>query len=523
MENHFVTSKLIRVSLHEVENQLELSLRQAFENLQPKLRPPFSLELPDPQEYLELNKAIVYGVLCEPNSSKTHIKHLHALVTDGYAFFTSLLIGIVVELYVKLVDSAKIQLIWVTKEMIDVSSVGIEDLVVSLLRRIGSGDYGDHNVWLCSELVSLFLEKWECLLDDSPLVLTSALYSFLRLLADHYRVLGVVKLENVKRLEIKFCVKMFREQLHLSLKIGRDLILLLQDLSHVSEFREIWNDLVSNHCSEIYQLKTSSRYFLLRITPEMETQLRFLLGNVKLGSHKRHQIWFLKKFLLGPEKETLLIDIVRFVCCVIHPTNEIIRSEIMPRWAIIGWLLELCRQNHHIERSVMLALFYDWLFFDERIDNIMNVEPAALLMVWSIPQYPHITHSLLEFLLHLVETYDITRRDTIVRGLTSAFREIERKGVLRSLDIFLTNPALAPDLKKKLANLLSCHQEKTVHVNLNQVSVLSKQTVLSSEANLKDCSTKIVDTPDQKLDNSVENPAKHHKVEQFKEFIRPSR
>jgi len=521
MENHFVTSKLIRVSLHEVENQLELSLRQAFENLQPKLRPPFSLEIPDPQEYLEFNKAIVYGVLCEPNSSKTHIKHLHALVTDGYAFFTSLLIGIVVELYVKLVDSAKIQLIWVTKEMIDVSSVGIEDLVVSLLRRIGTGDYGDHNVWLCSELVSLFLEKWECLLDDSPLVLTSALYSFLRLLADHYRVLGVVKLENVKRLEIKFCVKMFREQLHLSLKIGRDLILLLQDLSHVSEFREIWNDLVSNHCSEVYQLKTSSRYFLLRITPEMETQLRFLLGNVKLGSHKRHQIWFLKKFLLGPEKETLLIDIVRFVCCVIHPTNEIIRSEIMPRWAIIGWLLELCRQNHHIERSVKLALFYDWLFFDERIDNIMNVEPAALLMVWSIPQYPHITHSLLEFLLHLVETYDITRRDMIVRGLTSAFRDIERKGVIRSLDIFLTNPALAPDLKKKLANLLSCHQVK-VPVNLHQVSVLSKQTFLSSEANLKECSTRIVDTPDQKLDNSVENPAKHHKVEQFKEFIRPS-
>ncbi|XP_010435106.1 PREDICTED: integrator complex subunit 3 homolog [Camelina sativa] len=502
--NRIVASKLIRVSLHEVENQLELSLRQAFESLEPKLRPPFSLDIPDPQEYLDLNKAIVYGVLCEPDSCKTHIKHLHALVTDGYALFTSLLVGIVVELYVKLVDSVKVQLVWVTKEMIDVSSVGIEDLIVLLLRRIGTGDYGDENVWLCSELVGLFLEKWDCLLDDLPLVLTSALYSFLRLLADHCRVLGVVKLDYVKRLEIRFCVKMFREQVHLCLKIGRDLVRLLQDLSHVSEFREIWNDLVTNKCSEIYQLKTSSRYFFLRIAPEMETQLRFLLGYVKLGSHKRHQIWFLKKFLLGPEKETLLIDIVRFICCVIHPTNEIIRSEIMPRWAIIGWLLELCRQNHHIERSVNLALFYDWLFFDERIDNIMNVEPAALLMVWSIPQYPHITHSLLEFLLHLVETYDITRRDMIVRGLTSAFREIERKGVIRSLDIFLTNPALAPDLKKKLANLLSCHP-----VNLHQLSVPSKQTFMSSEANLKECSTKIVDTPHQGLDNLVENVAKH--------------
>ncbi|XP_006285669.2 integrator complex subunit 3 [Capsella rubella] len=489
-ENRIAASRLIRVSPHEVENQLELSLRQAYESLDPKLRPPFSLEIPDPQEYLELNKAIAFGVLCEPDSCKTHIKHLHALVTDGYALFTSLLVGIVVELYVNLVDSAKIQLVWVTKEMVDVSSVGIEDLISLLLRRIGTGDYSDQNVWLCSELVGLFLEKWDCLLDDLPLVLTSVLYCFLRLLADHCRVLGVVKLDYVKRLEIRFCVKMFREQLDLCLKIGRDLVRLLQDLSHVSEFREIWNDLVSNHCSDIYKLRTSSRYFVLRITPEMETKLRFLLGNVKLGSHKRHQIWFLKKFLLGPEKEMLLIDIVRFICCGIHPTNEIIRSEIMPRWAVIGWLLELCRQNQYIERSVKLALFYDWLFFNESIDNIMNVEPAALLMVWSIPQYPHITHSLLEFLLHIVETYDIARRDIIVRGVTSVFREIERKGVIRSLDIFLANPALAPDLKKKLANLFSCHQEK-VTVNLHQLSVPSKQTCLSLDSNLKECSTKI--------------------------------
>ncbi|KAJ4907105.1 embryo defective 2739 [Raphanus sativus] len=443
-------------SLHEVENQLELSLRQAFVSLEPKLQPPFSLDIPDQQEFLELCRAIVYAVLCDSNHSKTHIKHLHALVTDGYAFFTSLLVGVVVELYGKLVDSAKVQLLWLTKEMIGVSSVGLEELLVSLLRRIGSGDYGEQNVWLCSELVSLFLDKWGCLLEDIPLVLTSALYSFLRLLADHCRVSGIPKLEHLKRLEIKFCVKMFKEQLHLSLKIGRDLVRLLQDLVHISEFKDIWSDLVCSEVSQIYQLKTSSRYFLLRITPEMETQLRFLLGNVKLGSHKRHQMWFLKKFLLGPEKETLLVDIVRFICCVVHPTNEIIRSEIMPRWALIGWFLELCKQNPQVEQRVKLSLFYDWLFFDEKVDSIMNVEPAALLMLWSIPQYPHITNSLLEFLLRLVDSYDITRRDMIMRGVASAFREIERKGVVPSLDMFLSSPEIAADLKKKLANLLSC-------------------------------------------------------------------
>ncbi|EFH48645.1 hypothetical protein ARALYDRAFT_911099 [Arabidopsis lyrata subsp. lyrata] len=135
------------------------------------------------------------------------------------------------------------------------------------------------------------------------------MYSFLHLLADPCSVSGIAKLEHVKRLEIKFCVIMFREQLHLSLKIGRDLVRLLQDLVYVSEFEDIWNDKVSNHysdTSQFYRLKTSSRF------------------------------------------------------------------------------LELCRQNHHTEQSAKLTLFYDWLFFDDRIDNIiMNVEPSALLMVRS--------------------------------------------------------------------------------------------------------------------------------------------
>ncbi|EFH44808.1 hypothetical protein ARALYDRAFT_355752 [Arabidopsis lyrata subsp. lyrata] len=129
------------------------------------------------------------------------------------------------------------------------------------------------------------------------------MYSFLHLLADPCSVSGIAKLEHVKRLEIKFCVRMFRETLHLSLKIGRDFVRLLQDLVYVSEFEDIWNDKASNHysdTSQFYRLKTSSR------------------------------------------------------------------------------------QNHHTEQSAKLALFYDWLFFDDRINNIiMNVDHAALLMVRS--------------------------------------------------------------------------------------------------------------------------------------------
>ncbi|KAK6247637.1 hypothetical protein QUC31_019202 [Theobroma cacao] len=458
-----MASKLIRIASYQAESQQELSLRQAFDLLESKLRPPFPLTIPNPQEYTQLNQAIIYGVLIEPHFAKIHIKHLHAIVVDGYKLFLTLLVGIVNELYGKFVDSVKDQLIWVTREMIDVSAVGIDGLLVCLLRQIIGGDFSDGNLWLCFELVSVCLSKWDCLLEEEPLVLTSALYTFLRLLSDHCRLSSNLELGVLRQLEIEFCVRMLREQFHLCLKIGRDLVRLLQDLVHVPEFRTIWKDLVLNpsefrtagfsDISQLYCTRTSSRYFLLRITPEMETHLRFLLTHVMLGSQKRYQTWFAKKFLLGPERESLVVDIVRFLCCAHHPSNEIIQSNIIPRWAVIGWLLKCCRKNY-IEANGKLALFYDWLFFNEKVDNIMNIEPAMLLMVCSLPNYIDFTHSLLEFLLLLVDNYDLDHKDILIRGVSSAFHTVVQKGVVHSLDVLTHCDGLSPSIRQRLQKLL---------------------------------------------------------------------
>lgn len=471
-----MASKLIRTTAYEAENQTELSLRQAFEVLEPRLRPPFPLTIPDPEEYLQLNRAILYGVLVEPHFAKIHIKHLHAIVTDGYCYFVSFLIKVVNDLYVKLVDSAKSQLIWVSRVMIDVSAIGIVELLVFLLRQIVGGDFSDSNLWLCFEVVNLFWAKWDCLLEVEPMVLTSALYTYLRLLADHCRLFNNTRLEALRQLEIKFCVRVLKEQFHLCLKIGRDLIRLLQDLVHIPEFRALWKYLVFNpsefgisgfsDISQLYCTRTSSRYFLLRITPEMETQLRFLLTHVKLGSQKRHQTWFAKKFLCAPERETLIIDIVRFICCAHHPPNEILQSEVIPRWAVVGWLLKSCTKNF-VGAQVKLALFYDWLFFDEKIDNIMNIEPAMLLMAHSISRYIDMTHTLLEFLFLLVDNYDVERINLVVKGVSSSFSVLVQRGVIHSLDVLISCDALSPFLKERLQKILSglrVEELRTLHL-----------------------------------------------------------
>ncbi|XP_038879698.1 uncharacterized protein LOC120071465 isoform X2 [Benincasa hispida] len=458
-----MVSKLIHVAAYEAENHFELSLRQAFELLEPKLRPPFCLKIPNPQEYKELNWAILYGILCEPHLAKPHIKHLHAIVTDGYGLICYLLRKVVNELYLKLVDSAKCQIFMVTKEMINVCAVGVDAVLISLLRQIVGGDFGEGNLWLCFELVSLLLNSWSYLLEELPEVIPSALYTFLRLLADHCR-LSDAKLEPLKQLEIAFCIKVIREQFHFCLKIGRDFIRLLQDLVYVSEFRAVWKDLLLNpsnfrspgffDISNFYYTRTSSRYFLLRISPEMEAQLRFLMTNVKLGSQNRYQMWFAKKFLHGSESEMIISDIVRFICCAHHPPNEVIQSDIIPRWAVIGWLLTCCRKNY-IKANVKLALFYDWLFFDDQTDKIMNIEPAMLLMVFSIPRYNDMVHTLLEFLFLLVDNYDVERKDKIALGVSSAFSALIKKGVISSLDTLISFDGLSPLLRDRLRVLSS--------------------------------------------------------------------
>ncbi|CAI6008070.1 unnamed protein product [Closterium sp. NIES-65] len=159
----------------------------------------------------------------------------------------------------------------------------------------------------------------------------------------------------------------------------------------------------------------------------MESQLRFLLAHVRMGHQRRYQTWFATRFLAAPESESLVADLIRFVCCSVHPTNQVLQSDVVPRWAIVGWLLKCCR-SCHMEANAKLALFYDWLFFMPKTDNIMNIEPAMLCMVHSLPKYAIMTNSLLEFLFLLLDNYDAAHRDVILRGISASI-DILRDGM----------------------------------------------------------------------------------------------
>ncbi|MQM23675.1 hypothetical protein Taro_056742, partial [Colocasia esculenta] len=450
--------RLLRAGEHEAPDPTENSLREAFALLRPRLRPPFSLRTSTPSDYHQLVLAIVYGALtAPPRTARTHLVHLHAVVTDGYDLFTRTVLRLSLESYPRLLQPARAQLLWVISELIGADAVGVDRLVVSLLRWVRIGDFSQPNLWLAEGLLRVLCVRWDWLLEE-PSVLTSALFLYLRLLADHYRLASDQKVEALKELEIDFCVRVVRQHFDFCMGMGRDLVRLLQDVAFIPEFRDVWKDLLFeprvfgvpgySDIWQLYRTRTPVQYFLLGITPEMETRMRFLFTHVKLGNQRRYQEWFARKFLCRPECETVVVDLVRFICCAHHPPNEILRSNIIPRWAVIGWLLKSCRKNY-FAANAKLALFYDWLFFDDKVDSIMNIEPAILLMLHSVPEYVGFTQELMEFLFLLIDHYDVDRKDLIAQGVLKSFDMVVRKGVVQSLDLLSTCSLISPLLKER--------------------------------------------------------------------------
>lgn len=452
-------SKLTQRLSFESPTEIEKELQQAHSSLQSLLSPPYNLSH-STANTPQLPQALLYAILTSPTTAASpYLHHLTALTTitgDGYTPFVAVLLRLVNECYPKLLDHPRSQVLWLLRQLITYNAADIDILCATLLRQVAGGDLSTGNVWLATQLLDVMLshEQW---LYEKPHLFTMALYTYLRLLPDH--TMGKTPVLNeIKQKEIMFCTKVLRERFQDCLMIGRDLIRLLQDVALLPEFELIWRDLLSNPSSfkapgftdigQLYVVRTPTRYLASRVTPDMETQIKFMLTSVRMGSQRRYQTWFAQRYLFTSESETLVCDLIRFICCVIHPTNQILQSDICPRWAIVGWLLKCCKSNH-IEANAKLALFYDWFFFT-KTDNIMNIEPGILLMVHSIPKYADMTNSLLEFLFLSVENYDPIRRDIILKGFTASIDILVGKGVVRSLEPLSACHLLSSPLREKL-------------------------------------------------------------------------
>ncbi|XP_065334012.1 integrator complex subunit 3 isoform X2 [Cloeon dipterum] len=407
----------------------------------------------DPRCHDDICLGLMVATLLEPQLADKHYRDLTLISRDGMQGVVNCLIHIAAEKFTKLSESALQQLLWLTKELIKNTVTGVEHLCLIILRCIPGGDISPRNLQVADFMIDVFNQNrnW---LDTIPFLIASVVYTYLRLIDDH----GGIHSQNLTHLrqkEVALCVKLLRERFNDCITIGRDLVRLLQHVARIPEFERLWRDLFDNPSvfsptftgiQQLLQMRTSRRCLTSRVTPDMEKKIIFLTSHVRFGNHKRYQDWFHKQYLNTGESQSLRCDLIRFIVGVIHPTNEVLGSDIIPRWAVIGWLLTSCSSTV-AAANAKLALFYDWLFFDPEKDSIMNIEPAILVMHHSLRSHSAVTSTLLDFLVKIIPNFYPALVDKVQAGVFASLKTILDKRVLQSLDPIFDNHKLDKDLR----------------------------------------------------------------------------
>jgi integrator complex subunit 3 len=124
------------------------------------------------------------------------------------------------------------------------------------------------------------------------------------------------------------------------LPLGRDYIRILKSIEN--QIENLYKDLVSNPTSfspnfinieQFWGILTPTEFLVSRLTPDMEFKLVFILQKVPAKLHQIYLERFCKRFLTP--NSTLMCDLVRFICAVVHPNNTVLRSGVVQRWDLV--------------------------------------------------------------------------------------------------------------------------------------------------------------------------------------------
>ncbi|XP_058475262.1 integrator complex subunit 3 isoform X2 [Solea solea] len=406
-----------------------------------------------PQQHEEVCLGLFTLVLTEATQAQRCYRDLTLLNRDGMSVILVKINQILMEKFLKLHDVPRTQLVWLVRELVKSGVIGADGVVMTLLKQIAGGDISSKNMWLAENVLDILLDQKEWVLKSGMLIAMSV-YTYLRLIVDH----GTPNLLPLRQKEVDFCISMLREKFIECVIIGRDLVRLLQYVARIPEMELLWRDLLHNpqvlspQFTGVLQLltaRTSRKFLACRLTPDMETKLLFMTSRVRFGQQKRYQDWFQKQYLSTAESQSLRCDLIRYICGVVHPSNEVLSSDILPRWAIIGWLLTTCTSNVAASNA-KLALFYDWLFFNPEKDSIMNIEPAILVMHHSMKPHPAITATLLDFMCRIIPHFFPPLESQVRQGVCNSLTFIMEKRVLAHLAPLFDNPKLDRELRSML-------------------------------------------------------------------------
>ena len=181
-------------------------------------------------------------------------------------------------------SQARDQVFWLISELTNLGAQHVDSLYMILMRQIRGGDTSQANAILCDHILRLF-ELHKSWLETNPKVIPIAVYTYLRVIADH----RTLQLQTLQQKEIRFVHMLMREKWMHCVPIGRDLVRVLHDLSPMPEFAQIWDDLLNNPqklspkfggVQSMLKSPTPRDFLKCRLTPDIEHKLLYILQNV---------------------------------------------------------------------------------------------------------------------------------------------------------------------------------------------------------------------------------------------------
>ncbi|KAH9494083.1 Integrator complex subunit 3, variant 2 [Dermatophagoides farinae] len=392
----------------------------------------------------EITLGLIVSMLLDNGSDNSHRLFITIILSnrDGGTLLCSYINQITTEKFLRLHEHARNRLLLLCKELLKSSIQNIETIFYNLMRNIVPSDMSQRNQTLAENILNILIEYRLCYDSNVPL-LQYALVKYLRLIAD------LMPPSRLMMKAVKYCHCLLTERFGDFLGIGRDLIRLLQQVCRITEFEQLWKTMLNNPSSlspkfnliQVMHTRTHRRFIRLLVTFDIEKKLNFLISQVRFGSQRRYQDWFQRQYLNSQDNQLIRTDLIRFICNSIHPSNEEMAMGMVPRWAIIGWILNSCPQNVSLPWSRM-ALFYDWLMFDIQDSNnnmIMDLEPGMLVMYFSLKNHPGITAALLDFLCRISVEYCPPMAPQIKMGIRNSLFHLVDKRVTPSL-AFMFDP-----------------------------------------------------------------------------------
>lgn len=234
--------------------------------------------------YEEVSLGLLVTVLTEPQNAPRGYRDLTLISNDGFALVLNNLSQLVLDRYLRFTDVVKGQVLWLLREMIKNAVNSVDNLCWNLMRHAAGGDVSVKNITLIESLLDVLVE-YRSWLDKFPFLVSSVVYTYLRLIEDHH----APYLATLRQKEVNFLIAIIRDRFNDCMAIGRDFVRLLQNVARIPEFELLWRDIFNNPKSlsptftgvlQLLQARTSRRYLQSRLTPEMERKLVFFTSQV---------------------------------------------------------------------------------------------------------------------------------------------------------------------------------------------------------------------------------------------------